>query len=76
MRQATSTSPSSLFYYFFFFSPLFYYTSIVISINIFFNSGFCINIPANIAILEFLFDFKNRYYKVIKLATNTFSYII
>lgn len=78
MKQVNCASLSFLFYHFFsffFYQYLFYYTNNTISIAIFYNSKIFINNLINITIIWHIFYFRNRFYKVFKLAIKAIKYI-
>ena len=71
MRQANRASPSSPFYHYFSSPPyqhLFYHTSNAISTQILYVSEISINSPINITITWHIFNFRDRFYKTLKLA--------
>ena len=70
MRQVNRASPSSPFYHFFsslLHQYLFYNTSNAISTQILYGSEISINSPINITISWHVLNFRDRFYKALKL---------
>ena len=65
-----------IFYFIFFYQYRFYYLSITTITYMLCSNRFYMNISINTIILELLFNVRSRIWKIFKLATKAFKFII